>query len=85
MTGQKPEVIIIRETTLGSLAQDAGTFLMVFAIMGAGVWMESAAMQWLGFVGLVIGAISTGISKSNRSKMTIEQARQRLDEIEGRT
>lgn len=52
-------------------------------LIGIGVFADSAAMQWAGFVvwTLVIVGVVTSASKKNNA-LTIEQARKRLDELE---
>lgn len=44
----RTHVILITETTLQSWARDAGTLAMFIALIGIGVWLGSAAMQWVG-------------------------------------
>lgn len=56
-------------------------------IISVGVWLDSAAMQWLGFIGVFLAFIIvlTSMANSNRDKNTdlsIDEARARLDEIE---
>lgn len=54
----------------------------IFAVC-LGILMDSAAMQWLGFLlsTIVIFALAAKASKKN-DQLTIDQARVRLDEIE---
>lgn len=76
----RTHVILITETTLQSWARDAGTLAMFIALIGIGVWLGSAAMQW---VGAIIGFITISVKASKlRQNLTIAQARTRLDEIE---
>lgn len=75
------EILIIHETVLGSWMRDAGSYLLLLGSVGTGVYLESAALQWIG--GLM--AIVWMIAKPGMEKMTydIDGARRRLDEIEG--
>lgn len=75
------ELIIVYETPLKSWLVDASTFAMVAGMIGLGWLFDSAAMQWLAFVVIAIMAITVAVGKSDR-KMTVAQARKRLDEIE---
>lgn len=76
------EVIIIHETVIQSWVHDASSAVMFVALIGIGVYLQSGAMQWagaiLGFL-TISGQASTYI---NKNKMTVAQARKRLDEIE---
>jgi hypothetical protein len=77
---ERTHVIIITETVMQSWARDASTLAMFVALIGIGIWTDSIAMQW---VGGVIGFLTIiALKASSRSRMTIEQARARLDEIE---
>lgn len=59
MTDKLPaEIIIVHEKPWHSIVSDAGTFVLIFVIIGAGRWMDSEAMQWLGFFVLCLAAIS---------------------------
>lgn len=78
----KPTIIIIDESVVGSLIKDAGSFLLFFGLIGAGVAMDSAVMQTAGFFVAVVFSLS--ISLRSRTHLTVDQARARLDEIEGK-
>lgn len=78
----KPEIIIIRESAASSIAKDAGTFALFASLIGIGVLLDSGAMQW---VGAVIGFTSIVVWAARASagnRLTVEQARTRLDAIE---
>ena len=79
---KSPEVVIIHETIAKSWLRDLSTFTLFVALIGLGVLLGSAAMQWIGaiigFITIVIRA--SGTHKSSRK--TIAQARQFLDELE---
>ena len=76
------KVIIIRETWAQSLISDLGTLAMFCAMLGLGVWLDSAAMQWVGGVLFLFAVISFATAKSNGNRCTIAEARTRLDEME---
>ena len=80
MEKKKVKVIVLYETVLQSWLRDAGTFVMVLALIGVGVWLESSPMQWVGaimfFIALVVRAVKVG------EYMTVEEAREHLDELE---
>lgn len=79
---EKPEVIILRETTGQNWRSDMSSVVAFVLLIGIGVLLDSAAMQWvgaiLGFFTIVGRAMRLG--KDNR--MTTDQARKRLDEID---
>ncbi len=79
----KPEtkVIIIRETTWESILSDCFTFGCPAALMLAGWFMGSSAMQWLGFLTFWVVAVAQAPSL-RKSKMTIQEARLELDRLE---
>lgn len=52
-------------------------------IIGIGILANSPAMQWSGFLALVLIAITAAITSDQKNtSLTIEQARARLDAIE---
>lgn len=54
------------------------------AVIGVGVAVDSAAMQWAGFLMLMLIGLGSGIAKASKNEgLTIDEARARLDEIEG--
>ena len=58
-----PEFLIIHETIRQSWARDAGSYLLIVATIGTGWWLGSPAMQWLGFLMLVVAALAKIQSK----------------------
>lgn len=54
-------------------------------IIGIGIWADSQAMQWSGFVAVILLAVGASIAASERDRgLTISEARKRLAEIERR-
>lgn len=78
----KKEVIILYETALQSWIRDASSAVMFIALIGIGVLLESSAMQWVGALLGFLVIIGKAVNHHNKSKMTVAQARKRLDEIE---
>lgn len=84
MSNKEREIILLHETVLQSWVRDASSIVMFIALIGIGVYLESAAMQWVGAILGFLTIIGKAISHHNKSKMTIAQARKRLDEMERR-
>lgn len=78
----KPEVIIIHETVAQAWMRDASMVAAVVALIGIGVFLKSPAMQWVGAILAFVLIVATAVRFSGESKMTVSEARQRLDEIE---
>jgi hypothetical protein len=82
MMEKKPEVILLYETVAQSWARDASTFALLLCLIGMGVILQSSAMQWFGaVVGFIVICNRAG-EAFKKNRMTIDQARKRLDEIE---
>lgn len=79
---KKTEIIIIRENWVQSIVSDLFTLVMIVSVTGIGVYLNSNAMQWIGFLILLIVAVNRALSRYGDGRMSIEQARRRLDEIE---
>lgn len=62
----------MNEKPIQSIISDCFTFIMVVGIIGCGVYLQSTAMQWAGFLMLCILALgkASGVAK----KMTPEEA-----------
>lgn len=82
MSDQKETVIIVHETIWKSYGRDAGSFAMVAGMIGIGVYLDSSAMQWLGAILAFAAILSSGVAMRNESRMTVPEARKKLDEIE---
>ena len=76
--------IIIHETVWQSYARDAGSFVTIAALIGLGVFLESSAMQWVGAIVAMLALTARAIEQRNVCRMTIPEARKKLDEIEAR-
>ena len=77
----KPKLIsIVHENLKESVASDCFTFGMLVGVVLVGKWVDSDALQWIGGLMVIFGVISKTFYKF--PKMTIDQARSKLDEIE---
>jgi hypothetical protein len=66
-----------------SVRRSATGLLLQTIPISLGIWTGSAAMQWVGFVFSLVLVIGLAVSLQKRDQgLTIQQARQRLDEIE---
>jgi len=77
----KQIVIIIRESTLESVISDTYSIGALVGAVLLGWWIGSDALQWI--AGIIMFLVIAGESAGKyKNKLTIEQARKRLDEIE---
>lgn len=76
----KTEIMLVHETALQSWTRDASTFVLIVAIMSIGIAAGSSAMQWLGAIMAFITMMIRASGKVPR--LSISEARKRLDEIE---
>ncbi|CAN7597828.1 hypothetical protein [Bosea sp. LjRoot237] len=75
-------VILISETVLQSWARDVFMFATLTSLVAVGWFLESAAQQW---VAALMGFLAICVRASGRTKaarMTIAEARKKLDELE---
>lgn len=76
-------IIVMRQESVAlSWARDASTFALILATIGVGVFLESAAMQWLGGVLAFLVLLLKSANLSNTNTFDIEGAKKRLAEIE---
>lgn len=59
------KIMIFRETTAGSVVSDLFTLFTVAAVIGMGVWLDSSAMQWVGFIMVFVILFSRSTSKKS--------------------
>lgn len=78
------EVIVIRESLGESIAKDVSSVAALTAAVSLGVWLESSAMQWIGGVLWIIAIVSRLLRLLKDNRMSIEEARAFLDELEER-
>lgn len=79
----KPEIIIIRTTRSEMLKRLAFSFSAAIVMIGVGVVLESSAMQWTGAaLFFLMCFVMSARLQNDRDRLTIPQARTRLDELE---
>ena len=78
----KPTVIILKDTLARSIVKTVTIFGMLWATIGFGVWVQSSAMQWAGFILSALTIFGLVQRLHNDNQLTIAQARAKLDEIE---
>ena len=76
------KILCIDEKPMESIKRDGFSLLCALALVLPGVWLESAAMQWLGVAlfFLVICTVAVGVRKKHTK--TITEARAYLDDLE---
>jgi hypothetical protein len=81
-TPERPEIIIINVGLAKSMAQSTFSTVLLVSMISLGKYVDSAAMQWVGaFLGFVV-LITLAKRMMNDDRLTITEARERLDEIE---
>lgn len=75
---KSPEVILIRESWADSLISDFTSFALALVLIGIGVWLQSSAMQWLGFVLFAICLCTRATGKMNSARVTAQEAADKL-------
>ena len=75
----KQEIIIIRESVVQSIVKDVFTIGGLIAAVALGKWIDSNALQWIGAIMLFLSAASISVSAANKNKMTLAEAKARID------
>lgn len=75
----------IKPTQVQAWGRTVRAFLLIAALIGPGIVLDSAAMQWMGFliVLLVVVSLAVGSDKANKG-LTPDQARARIAELEAK-
>jgi len=81
MTKTTP-VIIVHETIAQSWIRDASSVAGFVALISIGVYLDSSAMQWVGAILGFLTICGSATAAARKHKMTVAEARKRLDEIE---
>lgn len=76
------QVILLKESLLDSIIRDLVTFLTGAGLTGLGWWIGSDAMQWFGGVLFMLSVVARTAGLASTNRLTISEARKRLDEIE---
>jgi len=79
---KSPEVIVIHESVLASYLKDIGSVGSLTAAVGLGIWLDSAALQWVAGLLWIVMILLASFKSTNDKRMTLADARKRLDEIE---
>jgi fatty acid desaturase len=77
------KIILIREGVKESIIKDTFTFAWLIAVIGAGAWLDSIVLQWVGLLFWVIFflvRLAAIVGNSASSTMTPDDARKWLDE-----
>lgn len=83
MKEEKELIVIVDQRMWQSIASDAVSFGLLALAMFVGVALNSAALQWVGGIVWILHLFGMGARKLN-TRLTIEQARAKLDELEGK-
>lgn len=75
-------ITIIVQKTFQSIASDAFSVAAAFLLIGTGVYAESAAMQWVGFILFFTMILSRSGMKGVFRVSSTEAARKVLDNID---
>lgn len=73
-------IVIAHETLLQSVMSDCMSFATIMGVIGVGWALNSSAMQWVGAIMVFIAFCAK--SSSVNKRLTIEEARTKLDKIE---
>jgi hypothetical protein len=79
---EKHEVICIVKNWRDTLLHDLASIATFVVMLGTGVYLDSEAMQWIGGFLWLLWVFGFATAIQNKSRMTIAQARKRLDELE---
>lgn len=72
-TAAKPTILVLHETVIQSWVRDASAYTLTLTVIGTGWALDSTAMQWMGFLLLIVVAVKlAGVAASKR--LTPQQA-----------
>ena len=80
MADKPTEVIIINETVWESWQKDIVSFGSLIICIAVGVYLDSSALQWIAGFMFILMLLTRALAQTKR--LTIPQARKRLDELE---
>ena len=84
MTKEATKIVIVGvESVSASIAKDVATFGLAFVLIWVGVYLQSSAMQWFGFIAVCIQAVSSAIGARKRNTYSGQAAIDRVNEILG--
>lgn len=79
---EKTEIIVVHESVLASYLKDIASVGSLTAAVGLGIWLDSAALQWVAGLLWIVMILTASFKTTNDKRMTVVDARKRLDEIE---
>ncbi len=78
---EEQTVIVIKEPWIVSAKRDVVTVIAVFALMLPGIWMDSSAMQWVGFFLFVVFIFGAAKRHLGDATMTLDEAAAKIEEL----
>ena len=85
MTKEATKIVIIGvESVYASIAKDVATFGLAFVLIWVGIYLQSSAMQWFGFIAACIHAVSAAVGERKRNTYSGQAAIDRVNEILGK-
>lgn len=82
----KPDMVVIIDDRLWkSIASDAVSTFILLATVGLGWFLDSTALQWIAGIIWFLGMIGKLEGRKKQGKMTISEARDFLNKLEGDT
>ena len=79
---EEPTVIILKDSIARSTIKAFTSFAMLVGTIWLGVYLQSSAMQWAGFILSVVFLAKHAQRAMKDDRLTIAQARAKLDELE---
>lgn len=77
---KETEFVILHESVIQSWVRDSSTFALFASLIGVGIYLDSSAMQWIGFFVAVITIMARSSGKVKR--MTKQQAIDYLNSLD---
>lgn len=73
-------IILVRENFMESVKRDLFSFTVVVAMVGVGRLIDSDALEWIGGILALLVIFGKASAFGKSSKMTLEQAEQKIRE-----
>lgn len=74
-------IIVIEEKVIESIKRDTYSVVSAFVLIGVGVYLESWAMEWFGFLMAMIVMFGKASGIRKKMSMTPDEAITRINEI----
>lgn len=78
----EPTLILYVGRWSTTLTHNGATLLLFAGLFAPGIWLDSAAMQWAAGIMWFLWVLGFATNTAKKNRVTIEQARKRLDELE---